>query len=996
MAPDSAESAVQTESELRANAEEAISQRDFQAARAHLRKLLIRSPQHTAGLFLLARVEAERGKLDEAIDLLASIPSDDTEFGLPALGQRADYLSQLSRFDESIAAWRLLIKRGTPFDDLVRSRLADDLYASGLRWEAGWRLQELADRGAASEDHLRRLLNVTDWPKSRRELTLESANTVNRIRGLDGGAVKRDSAWEKAWAHFHARRFRDAKELLEQIARDRPSPQALSMLALAQSNLQSFDDARKTLARAGQEADRLPPYWVAIGDDWSNQGDEHRAVASYARAILGDPTWQFAHERLVGALMRLGNVDAARRVDERKFALSGPTEAFLAVGATQPDDIPAGKALISDLERLGQFSQACAWLRHLSTRHPAEFGDAAATKRQCQAWMQLPKDAIEELILAGLSLQRFPEPAPTFLAAVTNAATPLRERLSTSENDLGEAKPVLMDVAQELGLNVVYHNLPARKSRLLRLHEALGSGVAALDYDLDGWCDLYFGQASGDPPHLPGTRPNVLVRKVDGRFEDVTDRSGADDRGYTTGVTSGDWNQDGWPDLVVGNLGKNSVFINQGDGTFTEVAADIGMASDRFTSSVALGDINGDALADLIEIRYADDPAIFDPLVIRPNGTAVNYPGPNRFRAGLDSLWLAQPDGSAAELPLRASDQQRLEPAEVVASNATAQFEVPRIGDDAYPGLGVVVTDLDGRTGLEIFVANDARPNQLWRFRNGQAGGSLNETAATAGLATSWQGKTTACMGVAMADFDRDGTTDLFVTNWIDEWVNLYLQRSPGVFQDLAPQFALDRWSDHHLGFGTQGIDFDNDGWVDVIVANGHIDDFTHVGLPQRMPTQLLRNRQDYFDQLDMAATSGNYWTQSHLGRCVIVLDHDRDGRQDAVIADLEDPAALLENQTETDHSFIQFQLIGTKSERSAVGARIELTSSVLMRTGTVSSGDGYLGKNEPIIHFGLGENKQPVDIIVRWPDGTTTTHRDLSVDKRYLVIQGQEPFVLL
>lgn len=1001
-ASDAADPASQSDSDLLARAEDAIADNEHAAAIGPLRQLLIRSPQHAAGLFLLARIEAERGNLEEAIDLLASIPDDDPALGLAALGQRADYLSQLKRFEESISAWRRLLERGTRFDDMLRSRLADDLYASGMRWEAGWVLQELVDRGVAEEDHLRRLLNVTSWPKSRRELALgapgkargsASADRVGSHEPVVGSREQGD--WDKAWEHFHERRFRDAKELLEKIVEQTPSTQSLVMLALAQSNLQLFDEARRTLAEAGSDAPRFPPYWTAVGDDWSQQGEDRRAVAAYARAVLADPTWEFAHERLVGALLKIGEVELARSVDERKFALAGPTEAFLAVGPTQPDDIPAGEALIGDLGRLGQMSQACVWLRHLAARHPGHVGDSETVKRRCETWKRLPEGQIAIRRLAGLDVSQYPDPAPTYLADAAKTRPPEMEGLTADEINRREAQPVLPDVAKELGLDIVYHNLPERKQRLLRLHEALGSGVAALDFDLDGWSDLYFGQASGDPPEIPGTRPNALVRRVGDRFQDVTELSGSDDRGYTTGVTSGDWNQDGWPDIVVGNLGKNSLFINQGDGTFVNVASVIGLTRDSFTSSLALADINADSLVDLVEIRYTDDPTIYDPLIVRPSGIAENYPGPNRFRSSLDSVWLSTPDGGTAELPLRTADSGQLSSAGVVETDATADFDVPRIGDDAYPGLGVVVTDLDHEPGLEIFVANDARPNQLWRFRSGPQGSLLTETAATAGLATSWQGKTTACMGVAMADFDRNGRPDLFVTNWINEWVNLYLQKSPGLFQDLAPKFSLDRWSDHHLGFGTQGVDYDNDGWVDVIVANGHIDDFSHIGLPQRMPTQLLKNRGDRFDQLELASTSGSYWEQPHIGRCVIKLDHNRDGRMDVVITDLMDPAALLENRTETANSFIQFQLVGTRCERSAIGARIEINSSTERQWSEVSAGDGYLGKNEAMIHFGLGQGPAQVDAIVHWPDGETTKHPNLAASKRYLLVQGEEAYPL-
>jgi tetratricopeptide (TPR) repeat protein len=952
-----------------------------------LNAVLLEQPEHPTALFLTARLYAHQGKVAEAIKLLAMIPANTPSLGMAAMGQRGDYLRQLKRFEESIPLWKQMLT----LDDsnLVRSRLAHDLYAVGQRIESAWHLQELADRSAASEDELQRLLNITNPPKSLDELVQKSTTVKQEKSSAESFPTQSTVSLSQAWELIHQRRGRDASIMLELICQTIPSTEATTLLALTQTETQQFERARLTLSSAPPDAPRFAPYWIAVGDDWGHRDDQARATAAYVRAMLADSTWDLTHERLIGALLKLGRTEDAKRVDERRFALTLPVEASIAVGEGQPEDERAGSYLVNDLKRLGQMSQACGWMRHIAARNPGAFGGRESVERQCREMLSLPIEAIQSVRLVGIDVQGLPDPTP-----VPVPSESIHEPVwSDSNAPLSTVvPPMLVDVAKLTGLDVVYHNLPDRKAKYLRLHEGLGSGVAALDYDRDGWTDLYFGQGSGDPPQSSGTRPNVLVRKLDGRFQDITMLAGCDDRGYAMGVSAGDWNQDGWDDVLVGNFGGNRLFINQGDGTFEDATEKTGLLTTTFTSSVAFADVDSDGLTDIVEINYVDDPAVFKPLVVKPNGVAENYPGPNQYRSTLDVVWLSQGDGTAKRLPLAISSEAIANSSGATANNeSNVTSSAPQIGDDANPGLGVIVSNIDVKPGLEIFVANDARPNQLWKMVRDGASVKLTETAAVTGLATSSQGRTTASMGVAAADFNRDGTLDLFVTNWFEEWVNLYLQHSQGVFQDLAPKYQLDKYSDRHVGFGTQGVDYDNDGWVDLVVANGHINDYSHLGQGLRMLPQLLINRHDHFEQATFpAARSDDYWTTPHIGRCVITTDHNRDGRMDAVVTDLIDPVVVLENQTLTDRHFIQFHVVGTACERNAIGTQVEILGAEPKQVAVVTSGDGYFGRNEPILHFGLGPASHPVAIRVTWPDNSTQQFDQLAVDARYLLVQGE------
>ena len=542
---------------------------------------------------------------------------------------------------------------------------------------------------------------------------------------------------------------------------------------------------------------------------------------------------------------------------------------------------------------------------------------------------------------------------------------------------------VFANVAKDLGLVHTYFNAKQPKTRLLQIYEQLGGGIATLDFDLDGNVDVYCAQAAGSPPGKDGDQPNRLFRQTDESFVDQTLFAGAADRGYTLGITTGDLNQDGFADLVVGNLGVNTVLVNQGDGTFRSMAMPESWDENRFTTGVAIADVTGDRIPDLIEINYLDDPDIYRDIEVGPNGIALRYPGPVAFRAATDRVWIQRDNGELLEHVLGEESQ-----------NASAE-----IGDSANPSLGLLVTDLDHQPGLEIFVANDVRPNQLWSVIAGESDldkVAFQDRAVVAGCAFSSRGQANACMGVAHADFDGSGRSDLIVTNWIDEWVNFFRQTSLdgssgesalASFRDEAPRWGLDEPSEGILGFGAQAIDFDNNSLIDLVITNGHIDDFTHLKQSHDMPGQLFANLGERFELLEPI---GDYWTQLHLGRSLVTLDHNRDGRVDFAVTDLREPIALLENQTETDHHWLQLRMVGTSSERDAIGAHVRVTAGDRSFHATVATGDGYQGKNEAILSFGLANFNSPVGVEVHWPSGSVSIYEAVGVDRRYLLVEGE------
>ncbi|MEM6469349.1 MAG: FG-GAP-like repeat-containing protein [Planctomycetota bacterium] len=943
----------------------------FDAAIRELKQLLLIEPTNSKAIFLLARCQAGIEKIDDAIETLGSIPIDDPEFGIPAIGQRAEYLSGLGRVGESIPAWRQLVER-MPTLDQARSALAFDLYRSGRRIEACNELQKLAERGRASDDELRRLLNATNPPPSRRELMLRAkrADVAKELVGLNA-----------VWDAIQKRKYRDALEFVRAMKEPKPT-QAEVLHVWLLTELHEFDEAAMQLRTLSGDAAEFPSFWLAVGSIHESGERYDQALAAYERAMSLDPTREVTHDRLAGMLLRTGRLREARAVDERRFALAGPAEAVLAIGPGQPDDAAASQSMVDDLIRLGRPIQAAAWLERLAPRHATIFGDSTEVKKRAASLRQSHLDQRRAVWSGGLLATDLPDPTlPKSSSNERNLSESGKQQPVASNRDIQ-----FRSSAQDLEIEFQYRNATKPKQRVLRLFEQIGGGVIAFDYDRDGDADLYFAQAACEPGQVSNSE-NVLLRNDGSKFTRIP-RAIQIANAYTHGVTYGDWNQDGFWDIAIGNFGANQLLINQGDGTFLDRSDWITNGDPQMTASLAIADVNGDSLPDWVEVNYVDDPSVFGEIPVTSAGYPSVFVGPNKFRSAEDGIGISDVEGKATLVPLSdpSVTEQELQSVDA-SSDASAGSEIPRIGDAAQPGLGLMITDLDGRPGLECFVANDSRPNQCWQIRTEGDSVASDDIAMITGLATSGAGETTACMGIAAADFNRDGREDLVVTNWYDEWSNLYEQSEGGSFADRAPRYGLDLLSDRHVGFGMVAEDFNQDGWIDLLVGNGHVDDFSHQGIPQEMPMQVLQNIGAKFE---LAVQSDPFFSYGHVTRCVVSADLNRDGRMDVVATDLVDPAYVLLNESDNAR-WIQLTLVATEQERSAVGARAEISGSSWIQSRTLPATAGYMGRGEAVLHFGLEEKKRKlVDAMVTWPDGSTEVFRDLEADRRHLLIQNQ------
>ncbi len=533
-----------------------------------------------------------------------------------------------------------------------------------------------------------------------------------------------------------------------------------------------------------------------------------------------------------------------------------------------------------------------------------------------------------------------------------------------------DGRPRFVEVGRSAGLDFQHASGSASKDYIL---ETIGSGAAWLDYDRDGWMDLYLVNG-GDWQELKAGRrsaSNALFRNLgDGTFSEVTRRAGVGGRHWGMGATAADFDNDGWTDLFIVNYGPNSLFRNRGDGSFDEIAEKAGVASTLWGSSAAFGDYDGDGWLDLYVTNYVR----FDHHEARPpecqyRGIQVHC-GPKGLTPSPDRLYHNNRDGTFSDVS-EASGIARVEP--------------------AY-GLGVSWLDFDEDGDADLFVANDSMPNYL--FLN-QGAGRFEEVGLLSGFAYSQDGNAQAGMGIATGDYDRDGQLDLYLTHFSDDYNTLYRNSGEEMFRDQSypAQLAFPTWQ--YLGWGTFFFDFDNDGWLDLFVANGHIYpqvDSYQIGTAFRQRNQLFANLGNGKFR-EVTGEAGPALETVLSSRGAAYADFDNDGDLDLVVNNLDSRPSLLRNEggNRAGH-WVSFALEGTSSNRSAVGARVGLVTAQGKQVQELQAGSSYQSSHDPRLHFGLGTDTRVSELTVRWPSGARQTFRDLAADRWYFLREGSEP----
>jgi len=928
-------------------------------AEKSVRSLLIRSPHDLNANALLVSILVEQKHHAAAVntlDELAVLHPDQRDL-LEA--QAADCVAGSGDAEGAIIRFKKLVQRNPEFME-GRRRLAELLNLRGYRFDANEHLRYLAGRTSLQFEELRGILfpartwvNVNSKPDIGNPDQIQTMGLLNAAIAL---RVKGD--------------VRDALSLLAQsVLYAQGDSSALSLYGWTLADSQQYDQLQQWIAQVGESCERYPEYWLAAGGLALHENDE-AAVSCFAEAIRREPSLLEAHHGLVQALEAAGQPKLAETFRERvKLIQQSQWLIREIVGNKEPSQGPVMR-LAALLKEQGRAIESLAWQEFLISEMSPNAPQLQVIRDYKSKILQaMPSGRDEIKLLCNLDETKFK--SITEWLAIKRSTNDVEKMVradaekSNKNSRQSLAPPVFTNVAPSVDLDFRYRNATIPVEREFQIFQAYGGGIACLDFDCDGRVDMYFGQAAGTPPHDKGTEANGFFRNLGSRFVSITESAGVDDRGYTFGVTAGDWNQDGFLDLVVGNLGRNRLLINQGDGTFRPDTNEPWNDS-KFTTSVAMADITRDHLPDIIEVNYLDDERIYEPIQYGGDGKPLRLPGPLHFKPGTDRVLVSTGNG------------------QMIAQSFGNQNQ-----ETASTGLGLLVTDIDGKIGNEVFVANDLRANQLWirtEKSDGQSG--WTDVAVPLGVAYGNAGMPMACMGIAAADFDGNQRLDLHITNFEDQWSNQYMQNAAGSFVDQALPFGIDIVSLKLLGFGTQAIDYDNNGLWDLVVGNGHVEDYTERGSSFAMPTQILINVGSEFTASDVQGDD-TYWKSPHWSRGLAKCDWNDDGQMDFVVTDLKENVALLENRSQSNNHWLKIDLVGAISERDVIGAKVEVECDSKTFTQVCQSGDGYLSKNEPGLCFGLASTTLVDRLRIRWPSGNEQTFENIKVDSRVLVIEG-------
>jgi enediyne biosynthesis protein E4 len=567
------------------------------------------------------------------------------------------------------------------------------------------------------------------------------------------------------------------------------------------------------------------------------------------------------------------------------------------------------------------------------------------------------------------------------MGVATGAAHPAvkdsHARPITAGGFIDGAPVVFADVTKAAGLDKFVHRSgsPDKKTIL----ETIGSGVALLDYDNDGWLDIYLLNGSTiealkGKESLP--KAALFHNNHDGTFTDVTEKAGVANLRWGFGVAIGDYDNDGWPDIYVANYGRNRLYHNNHDGTFADVAEKAGVALGGWSTGPTWGDYDHDGLLDLFVSGYVkfdtEHPPIAGNGVIPANfcqfrGIAVMC-GPRGLTGEADHLFHNNGDGTFTDV------------------SAKAGVSDP----NAYYGLAAVFADVDDDGWLDLAVANDSVPNYLYRNRRD---GTFEDVSYASGFALSEDGREQASMGIAVGDYNRDGRVDLFTTTFSDDYKTLYRNDGEGSFTDVTYKAGLASPTIPFLSWGTGFLDFDNDGLLDLFVVNGHVYpevDKQDWGTTWAERPQLFRNL-DGSKFAEVAPATGSGLAAVVTGRGAAFGDIFNDGHLDVIINNVDSIPTLLRNVVNNGNHWLTLKLIGgAKSSRDAIGAKIFLTAGGVRQRADVFSGGSYGSTSDLRAHFGLGTRTKVDKLEIHWPSGTVQVPTIAGVDRIITVEEGK------
>lgn len=527
-----------------------------------------------------------------------------------------------------------------------------------------------------------------------------------------------------------------------------------------------------------------------------------------------------------------------------------------------------------------------------------------------------------------------------------------------------------VDITAKTGIHFQYQASHTSRKYLL---ETMGAGVALFDYDNDGRLDIFL--VNGAPiadPTAAGTIPQktgpqywnrLFHQKADGTFEDVTEKAGLKGEGYGMGVAAGDYDNDGFEDLYVTAYGGNRLYHNNGDGTFTDVTEKAGVKGSGWSTSAAWVDLDGDGYLDLVVLRYLDWDFTDVWCGEHKEGYRA-YCHPDYFKPIAPLVYHNNGNGTFTEV--------------------AAKIGLNKPGK----GLGIAFADFDRDGHTDLYFANDSMLEFLYRNKGD---GTFEEVGLASAAAVDGDGRTFAGMGVDFADYNNTGLPSLLVTDLANQRYALYQNNGDGSFTYISQPAGIGKMTLLHSGWGVRFFDYDNDGWKDLIVAQGHDLDtieLTSPNLRYREPLLLAHNNRGK-GFTDVSKDSGEVFQKAWVGRALAVGDIDDDGRVDVVVTTNDGPAYVLHNETPGENHWLLLNLIGHKSNRDAIGAEVRVVTRETSQFATVTTAGSYLSSSDKRLHFGLGAATKADTIEIRWPSGIRQTLHDVAANQ---ILRIEEP----
>lgn len=701
-------------------------------------------------------------------------------------------------------------------------------------------------------------------------------------------------------------------------------------------------------------------YWSVVGN-WAQLTGQHGlAVKSFLNVQTLAPTlYPTDLTALHQSLLHLGRPEDASIVAEQVNRFSRLRDNLKTFLERKADSQSAAIMVAESLADLGRLWEADGWCKLALTLSVDKIDDLRPRFESIRSRLK----SETSWIASSHQLERLINLDGVDDQTIVGPKTPPQALPSSDANS--STAPFFDDQSRERNFIHTCELAPETKKEGHWIYQSVGGGVGIVDFDLDGFPDIAITMLDGAPLKT-NSSPNRLFRNLGDRFNESGQLASYRDNGFSQGITVGDINEDGFPDIFDSNIGTNRLYINNGDGTFQETAVTRGLSDNSWTTSAMIADLDGDSIADLFATNYC---AGLEPYQVpcQNRGRHSTCP-PLQFEAERDRVWRGNGDGTFSDV------------SDVWLNQSTPGR-----------GLGLVGGFFDERPGMDIYVANDMSVNHLWSPERREGHFRLSDIAAVRGVGLSGQSHSQASMGIATADADGDGDTDFFVTHFADDHNTFYEQVASGIWKDQSYLSQLGQPSMKLLGFGTEWADFDNNGTQELVVANGHVDNVYRSDVGFRMPAQLFYRQSDgkwvEHDRADL----GDYFRRDHLGRALVTGDIDRDGRVDLIVTHLYEPSVLLINRSDPSGNSIGILLKSTQSQRDAIGASVKARIGNRDATFALTAGDGYMCSNQRRVSIGMGSHRQAQNVIVTWPSGFSQSFGNLEAGHDYLLVEDSD-----